>query len=95
MEAGSCSAEPILAHAKACAEANDRALESYLADRLGQIRHRPVNVPLDRLDQCPDIPLRKRRVDRPAPVHPSLPQLPPLAVPGRRSPPPPRLPLFP
>jgi hypothetical protein len=70
------SAEPILAHAKACAEANDRALESYLADRLGEIRNRHGNVALDRFDQCLDILLRKRRVYRPAPSFLYLPQMP-------------------
>jgi len=70
------SAEPVLAHAKACVDANDKALESYLADRLGELRARHGNARLERFDQCQDILLRKRRVYRPSPSFLYFPQLP-------------------
>ena len=52
------------------------SLEGYLADRLGELRARHGNAPLERFDQCLDILLRKRRVYRPSPSFLYFPQLP-------------------
>ena len=72
------AAEPVLAHAKAVVDANDRALEGFLTDRLGDLRARHGNARLDRFDTCVDILLRKRRVYRPSPSFLYFPELPPI-----------------
>jgi len=70
------SAKPVLDHVKAAVDANDRALETFLDDRLGDLRRRHHNAPLDRFDRCRDTLLRKRRVYRPAPSFLYFPNLP-------------------
>ncbi len=72
------SAEPILAHAKATVDANDQALETFLADQLAELRKRHGNASLDRFDRCVDILLRKRRVYRPSPSFLYFPELAPI-----------------
>src|SRR6185369_7914774 len=66
----------VLAHAKACVDANDRALEGFLAERLADVRARHDGARLDRFDACLDILLRKRRVYRPSPSFLYFPELP-------------------
>ena len=72
----SSNARPVLEHAKAAVEANDRELEAYLDDRLRDLRARRHNEPLGRFDRCVDALLRKRRVYRPSPSFLYFPQLP-------------------
>lgn len=67
---------PVLEHAKAVSEANDAELETFLADRLAELRARHHNARLDRLDKSLDILLRKRRVYRPQPSFMYVPELP-------------------
>lgn len=67
---------PVLERAKSVVEANDRALEGFLAERLAELRNRHGNARLERFDQSLDILLRKRRIYRPAPSFLYVPQLP-------------------
>lgn len=70
------TARPVLEHARAVVEANDRALEQFLGDELGAIRRRHADLPLDRFDRCVETLLRKRRVFRPTPSFLYFPNLP-------------------
>jgi len=70
------SARPVLEHAKAVVDANDAALEAFLAERLAPVRARYPDQGLGRVDRSLDILLRKRRVYRPAPSFMYVPQLP-------------------
>ncbi|HET6971435.1 MAG TPA: aspartyl/asparaginyl beta-hydroxylase domain-containing protein, partial [Phenylobacterium sp.] len=70
------SARPVLEHAKTVVDANDAALEVFLAERLAGLRDRHDGEPLARVDACLDILLRKRRVYRPSPSFMYVPQLP-------------------
>ncbi|MBL8554311.1 MAG: aspartyl/asparaginyl beta-hydroxylase domain-containing protein [Phenylobacterium sp.] len=70
---------PVLEHAKAAVEANDLALEGFLAERLAGLRARHGNARLDRFDKARDILLRKRRVFRPQPSFMYVPELPAIA----------------
>lgn len=70
------SLRPVLEHAKAAVDANDRALEAFLGERLGSVRARHGNARLDRFDRAQDILLRKRRVFRPQPSFMYVPGLP-------------------
>ncbi len=67
---------PALAHAREIVEANDRALESYLGDRLKDLRSRHAAVPLARFDRCIDTLLRKQPIYRQQPTFMYFPQLP-------------------
>jgi aspartyl/asparaginyl beta-hydroxylase (cupin superfamily) len=67
---------PVLEHAKAAVQANDAALEGFLAGRLEALRRRHDNARQDRFDRCLDTLLRKRRVYRPAPSFMYFPHLP-------------------
>jgi aspartyl/asparaginyl beta-hydroxylase (cupin superfamily) len=67
---------PVLEHAKAAADANDRALEAFLDERMAALRARHGNARLDRFDKSRDILLRKRRVYRPSPSFMYVPELP-------------------
>jgi aspartyl/asparaginyl beta-hydroxylase (cupin superfamily) len=67
---------PVLEHAKAAVDANDQALEGFLAERLAGLRARHGNARLDRFDKTRDILLRKRRVFRPQPSFMYVPELP-------------------
>jgi aspartyl/asparaginyl beta-hydroxylase (cupin superfamily) len=67
---------PVLEHAKAVVDANDRELEGFLEARLADLRARHGNASLTRFDRCRDILLRKRRVYRPSPSFMYFPELP-------------------
>lgn len=67
---------PLLDHAKAMVEANDRALENFLGDRLKDLRAQHATERLGRFDRCLDTLLQKRRIYRPAPSFMYFPQLP-------------------
>lgn len=69
---------PVLDHAKAAVEANDAALEQFLADQLRPLRMRRDNASLERFDRCMATLLRKRRVYRPTPSFLYFPHLPAL-----------------
>jgi aspartyl/asparaginyl beta-hydroxylase (cupin superfamily) len=70
------SARPLLEHARSAVQANDAALEGFLAERLADLRGRHGNQDLGRFDKCVDVLLRKRRVYRPSPSFMYFPQLP-------------------
>jgi aspartyl/asparaginyl beta-hydroxylase (cupin superfamily) len=70
------SAQAVLAHAKAVVDANDTALELFLAERLAPLRDRHGGERLGRVERGLDILLRKRRVYRPSPSFMYVPQLP-------------------
>jgi aspartate beta-hydroxylase len=65
----------LLTHAKQVVEANNRALESFLEDRLTSLRSEFSDVPLKRFDQCLSILLQKKRVYQPQPSFMYFPQL--------------------
>jgi len=65
-----------LDHARRAVEANDRALEDYIAEGLGRLRDRFGDEPLSRFDQCVDILLQKRRIFRQQPTFLFFPELP-------------------
>ena len=67
---------PVLQHAKETVEANDRALEAFLEERLKDLRARYANEPLGRFDRCLATLLRKRRIYRPQPTFMYFPYLP-------------------
>ncbi len=67
---------PLLDHAKASVEANDRALETFLEDRLKDLRAQHADEKLGRFDRCLDTLLQKRRIYRPTPSFMYFPQLP-------------------
>jgi aspartyl/asparaginyl beta-hydroxylase (cupin superfamily) len=67
---------PVLEHARQVVDANDAALESFLAERLEATRHRHGNARLDRVDKAMQVLLRKRRVFRPQPSFMYVPELP-------------------
>jgi len=70
------AARPVLDHAKAAVDANDRALQAFLEGRLGSLRARHDNARLGRFDKSVDILLRRRRVYRPTPSFMYVPELP-------------------
>jgi len=70
------SMRPVLEHARAAVQANDAALETFLADRLVDVRARHGNRDLRRVDLTQDILLRKRRAFRSTPSFMYVPQLP-------------------
>jgi aspartate beta-hydroxylase len=67
---------PVLLHAKKAVEANDRALEVFLEERLQDLRARYADEPLDRFDRCLATLLRKRRIYRQQPNFMYFPYLP-------------------
>jgi tetratricopeptide (TPR) repeat protein len=67
---------PVLQHAKETVEANDRALEAFLEERLKDLRARYAHEPLGRFDRCLATLLRKRRIYRPQPTFMYFPYLP-------------------
>ncbi|MGZ3403781.1 MAG: aspartyl/asparaginyl beta-hydroxylase domain-containing protein, partial [Phenylobacterium sp.] len=67
---------PILAQAKAAVDANNRALEAFLADQLEALRARHGEQSLRRFDKSLATFLQKRRVYRPQPTFLYLPELP-------------------
>jgi aspartyl/asparaginyl beta-hydroxylase (cupin superfamily) len=67
---------PVVQHAVAVVDANNRALESFLDDRLQDARARHAGEPLRRFDKSLATFLQKRRVYRPQPTFIYVPELP-------------------
>lgn len=67
---------PILQYAQRVVEANDRALESFLEERLKALREQYADETLDRFDRCLATLLRKRRIYRQQPSFMYFPNLP-------------------
>jgi aspartyl/asparaginyl beta-hydroxylase (cupin superfamily)/Tfp pilus assembly protein PilF len=65
----------LLTHAKEVVEANNRALESFLEDRLTNLRSEYSDSTLKRFDQCLAILLQKKRIYQPQPSFMYFPQL--------------------
>ena len=65
-----------LRRAREAVEANNRALESYIADGLSELKARFPESPFRRFDQCVDIILQKRRISRQQPTFMYFPELP-------------------
>lgn len=78
------SLRPALQHAQRVIASNDRALETYLEDRLKDLRSRYAGEPLGRFDRCLAILLRKHPVYRPQPSFMYFPQLPAIEFFERR-----------
>ncbi len=68
----------ILQHAKEAVEANDRALEVFVEERLQGLRERYADQPLDRFDGCLATLLRKRRIFAQQPTFMYFPRLAPI-----------------
>ncbi|MET0498348.1 MAG: aspartyl/asparaginyl beta-hydroxylase domain-containing protein [Steroidobacteraceae bacterium] len=64
-----------LAHGRQVVDANNRALESFLEDRLTTLRTRHVDMPLHRFDRCLETLVQKKRVYRQQPSFMYFPQL--------------------
>ena len=67
---------PVLQHAKEAVEANDRALEVFVEDRLKGLRTRYADEKLDRFEGCLATLLRKRRIFGQQPTFMYFPRLP-------------------
>jgi aspartate beta-hydroxylase len=67
---------PVLDHAKTVVEADGAALETFIEDRIGDLRGRHADQSLSRFDKSLDTFLRKRRVYRPQPTFIYVPELP-------------------
>jgi aspartyl/asparaginyl beta-hydroxylase (cupin superfamily) len=67
---------PLLERAASVVAANTVALETFLEDRLKDLRARHADEPLARFDRCMATVLRKRRVFRPTPSFMYFPNLP-------------------
>lgn len=67
---------PELKRARDVVEANNRALEAYIADGLQDLRKLCPDEPLQRFDQCVDTLLQKRRIYRQQPTFMYYPELP-------------------
>jgi aspartate beta-hydroxylase len=67
---------PVLQHAKEIIDANDRALEAFLEDRLKDIRERHKDDRQDGFDRCLATLLRKRRIFGQQPTFMYFPRLP-------------------
>ncbi|HKS55749.1 MAG TPA: aspartyl/asparaginyl beta-hydroxylase domain-containing protein, partial [Steroidobacteraceae bacterium] len=65
----------LLTHARQVVETNNRALESFLEDRLTNLRSGFSDSTLKRFDQCMDILLQKKRIYQPQPSFMYFPQL--------------------
>ncbi|HEY4365745.1 MAG TPA: aspartyl/asparaginyl beta-hydroxylase domain-containing protein [Steroidobacteraceae bacterium] len=70
------SMQPILAHAKQAVETNNHALETFLEERLTDLRTRHSDVSLGRFDRCLATLVQKQRVYRPQPSFMYFPYLP-------------------
>ena len=67
---------PILGHAQSVVEANNRALESFLAERLKDARECHAGMSLRRFDRCMSVLLQKQRIYRQQPTFLYFPELP-------------------
>lgn len=70
------SLRPVLEHANSVVEANNRALEVFLEQRMQELRSRHAAAPSERFEQCLAILLQKRRIYRQQPTFMYFPQLP-------------------
>jgi aspartyl/asparaginyl beta-hydroxylase (cupin superfamily) len=68
--------EPALQRAREAVAANNRALETYVAEGLEHVRARYKDEPLRRFDQCVDLMLQKRAIYRQQPTFMYFPELP-------------------
>jgi aspartate beta-hydroxylase len=76
--------DQVLRHAKDVVEANNRALEGFLEERLTGLRARYADEPLGRFDRCLAALLQKRRIYRQQPTFMYFPYLPALEFYARR-----------
>jgi aspartate beta-hydroxylase len=74
----------VLQHAKEAVDANNRALETFLEERLTVVRTRYADEPLERFDRCIATVLQKRRIYRQQPSFMYFPYLPSLEFYPRR-----------
>ena len=65
----------VLAHARQVVDANNRALESFLEDRLTKLRTHHAQAPLHRFDRCLATLVQKKRIYRQQPSFMYFPQL--------------------
>ena len=70
------SMRQVLAHAKQTVEANNRALEAFLEERLKDLRTRHANEPLGRFERCLATLVQRERIYRQQPTFLYFPQLP-------------------
>ncbi len=68
--------EPKLRQAREAVDANNRKLESFIAEGIEHVRARHADEPLRRFDQCVDMLLQKRRIFRQQPTFMYFPELP-------------------
>jgi len=68
----------VLQHAKSAVEANERALEVFVEERLHGLRERYADQPLDRFDGCLATLLHKRRIFSQQPTFMYFPRLAPI-----------------
>jgi aspartyl/asparaginyl beta-hydroxylase (cupin superfamily) len=69
---------PVLQHAKDAVDANNRALENFLGERLGALRDRYRGESFKRFDRCLDVLMHKQKIHRPKPGFMYFPHLPEL-----------------
>jgi aspartate beta-hydroxylase len=68
--------EQVLVHARQAVDANNRALEAFLEERLTSLRARYSDQPLRRFDRCLATLVQKERIYRPQPSFMYFPYLP-------------------
>ncbi len=68
----------VLMHARTVVEANNRALESFLEERLSSLRGEHAQVPLRRFDRCMAILMQRQLIYRQQPTFLYFPELPPI-----------------
>lgn len=68
--------DPVLAHARAVVDANNRALEAFLEERLTSVRARHVDQSLGRFDRCLATLVQKERIYQQKPSFMYFPHLP-------------------
>ena len=67
--------QEVLAHARQVVDANNRALESFIENKLTTLRSKHAQVPLHRFDRCLATLVQKRRIYRQQPSFMYFPQL--------------------
>ncbi len=68
----------VLMHARKVVEGNNRALESFLEERLATLRAEYARVPLRRFDRCMAILMQRQLIYRQQPTFLYFPELPPI-----------------
>ena len=68
----------VLMHARKVVEGNNRALESFLEERLSTLRAEYAQVPLRRFDRCMAILMQRQLIYRQQPTFLYFPELPPI-----------------